>query len=252
MSITDKTRKLLWGKSGNLCALCKKSIIHDATDKDSPSIVGEECHIISRKVNGPRYDKEFPSDKIDDYDNLILLCRVHHKLIDDQPETYPAEKLRTLKNKHEKWVIDKLSKVKDERRKNKREENNSDVKFLVRMNTGSDILKIVGGVLQFGFENDEPSTRQEMELLSCFAETVQDYGELYNELESGKIIEIGFELTEKLEELEEAGFWVFGMRTKMQPSFAGMEDMLWDTGIIQIHRSDNPAIIKFNVENLEE
>ena len=80
----------------------------DATLQDDESVVGDECHIISGKPNGPRYDPEFPVDKVDSFSNLILLCRVHHKMIEDQPETFTAEKLRQLKASHEKWVADVL------------------------------------------------------------------------------------------------------------------------------------------------
>ena len=32
-------------------------------------------------------------DDLDEYDNLVLLCKVHDKLVDDQPETYPVDRL---------------------------------------------------------------------------------------------------------------------------------------------------------------
>lgn len=83
MAITDRTRKLLWGKSGSRCALCRIEMIMDATTKDDESIVGDECHIISGKPNGPRYDPDFPKDKLDSHQNLLLMCRVDHKMIDD-------------------------------------------------------------------------------------------------------------------------------------------------------------------------
>ena len=80
----------------------------DATFQDDESVVGDECYVISGKPNGPRYDPEFPVDKVVSFSNLILFCRVHHKMIDDQPETFTTEKLRQLKVSHEKWVADVL------------------------------------------------------------------------------------------------------------------------------------------------
>ena len=108
MTITDKTRKLLWGKSGSRCAFCRAKLIMEGAPHDEESIVGDECHIISGKPNGPRYFPDFPSDEIDSYSNLVLLCRVHHKMIDDQPETFTADILRQLKENHERWVRDSL------------------------------------------------------------------------------------------------------------------------------------------------
>lgn len=108
MSITDKTRKVLWGRSGNLCAFCKAHIVVDASAADPESVVGDECHINSGAPNGPRHDPALASDQIDGINNLILLCRVHHKLVDDQSETFTASTLRQLKANHERWVKDRL------------------------------------------------------------------------------------------------------------------------------------------------
>ncbi|MDE1312705.1 hypothetical protein MCX36_20400 [Vibrio aestuarianus] len=73
MAISDKTRKILWGKSGTKCAICKQSLVFERTTQDSESVVGEECHIVSGAKKGPRSDPEFPRDKIDDVSNLILV-----------------------------------------------------------------------------------------------------------------------------------------------------------------------------------
>lgn len=120
MAITNKTRKLLWGKSGNRCAFCRIVMIMEASTNSDESVVGDECHIVSGKPNGPRYDPEFPKEKLDSCQNLLLLCRVHHKMIDDQPETFTTPILHQLKEKHEVWVkssldvADLLPKLRDE------------------------------------------------------------------------------------------------------------------------------------------
>lgn len=79
-----------------------------ATSKDNESVVGEECHIISRRPNGTRYNPKFQIDEIDSYSNLILLCRIHHKMIDDQPGEYTTAFLRKLKADHERSVKEAL------------------------------------------------------------------------------------------------------------------------------------------------
>ena len=108
MSITDRTRKLLWGRSGSRCAWCRAGLIAEATPQDRESVVGEECHIVSPKPGGPRHTPEVPANQIDAYPNLILLCAVHHKLVDGQSEEFTADILRQLKEKHELWVRDSL------------------------------------------------------------------------------------------------------------------------------------------------
>lgn len=109
MSISDKTRKILWGRSGNRCAICHHELVMDATDLDDESIIGEECHIVAREINGPRGQAPLTLDERDSLDNLILLCRVHHKLIDDQANTYDIQHLKETKVKHETWVRETLN-----------------------------------------------------------------------------------------------------------------------------------------------
>lgn len=111
MSITLKTHKLLWGKSGNKCAFpeCRKELVESETETDDFSIIGEEAHIVGRKKNGPRGKSVLPLNERDKFDNLILLCRNHHKQIDDQPNTYPVELLKDLKQKHLEWIKGILS-----------------------------------------------------------------------------------------------------------------------------------------------
>jgi hypothetical protein len=45
----------------------------------------------------------------DDYENLLLLCKVHHKQIDDQPTSYPVDRLNDMKRAHESRVREALS-----------------------------------------------------------------------------------------------------------------------------------------------
>jgi len=115
MGISLKTHKLLWGRSGNKCAFaeCRNDLVADETESDDESIIGDEAHIVSRKYDGPRGTSVLTSEERDKYDNLILLCRKHHKIIDDQFIFYTVEKLRELKSAHESWVKESLSTDKD-------------------------------------------------------------------------------------------------------------------------------------------
>ncbi|WP_340104900.1 HNH endonuclease [Rhodohalobacter sp. 8-1] len=106
MSIDLRTHKILWAKSGNRCAYegCKNELVIDETITDDDSIIGEEAHIVARKENGPRGNHDLSQAERDEYSNLILLCRNHHKEIDDQVKKYTVEALLEMKRKHEKWV----------------------------------------------------------------------------------------------------------------------------------------------------
>jgi hypothetical protein len=106
MGIGLKTHKLLWGRSGNKCAFedCRHELIADETETDDESIIGDEAHIVARSAEGPRGASALTEEERDKYDNLILLCRKHHKIIDDQYNFHTVEKLLDLKKKHEEWV----------------------------------------------------------------------------------------------------------------------------------------------------
>ncbi|MCX2948965.1 tetratricopeptide repeat protein [Lentzea sp. NEAU-D7] len=103
VSISDKDRKILWGRSGNRCALCRQLLVAQRTSADEDAVVGDEAHIAARSPGGPRYGEGVPA-AIDGYANLILLCRVDHKRVDDQPVHYTATRLRKIKTEHEAWV----------------------------------------------------------------------------------------------------------------------------------------------------
>jgi hypothetical protein len=109
MSITDRTRKILWGRSGNLCAYCRRVLVEDGDELSDESVVGDECHMIGEKPGAARGHIGIGRDDLDEYDNLVLRCKVHHKLVDDQPETYSVDRLREMKAAHELWVREKLA-----------------------------------------------------------------------------------------------------------------------------------------------
>lgn len=111
MGISLKTHKLLWGRSGNKCAFedCRNDLIADETESDDESVIGDEAHIVSRKEDGPRGVSSLSEEDRDRYDNLILLCKKHHKIVDDQFNFYTVEKLIEMKKNHEKWISDSLT-----------------------------------------------------------------------------------------------------------------------------------------------
>ncbi|MGA9367780.1 MAG: HNH endonuclease [Steroidobacteraceae bacterium] len=65
------------------------------------AVVGEVCHIKAARPDGPRYAPDQSTTDRHGYDNLILLCRNHHKVIDDDPEAYTVERLDRMKADHE-------------------------------------------------------------------------------------------------------------------------------------------------------
>lgn len=75
------TVKRLFAMSMNRCAYpgCSTPLI----DPDTQTVLGEICHIHAQSKGGPRYNEHLTSEQIHGFDNLILMCGTHHKLIDD-------------------------------------------------------------------------------------------------------------------------------------------------------------------------
>ena len=105
MAITLQNRKILWGRSGNQCAFpeCNQEL-HQMVGSDGSTVIGEECHIEARSVGGPRYNKNLTEKQVDSFDNLILLCPVHHTIIDRNPQEYTTVVLKKMKADHENKV----------------------------------------------------------------------------------------------------------------------------------------------------
>ena len=95
---SESSVKKLFALSGNRCAFpnCSDSII-----ENSGTICGEIGHIEAASPGGPRYNSMQSDTERNAYENLILLCRRHHKIIDDLPESYTVDALCEMKNIHE-------------------------------------------------------------------------------------------------------------------------------------------------------
>ncbi|MCH1643274.1 HNH endonuclease, partial [Paenibacillus timonensis] len=76
MSISSKTRKMLWGRAANRCAICKIELVMDETETDDESVIGDECHIVAREEDGPRGESILSKEQRDKYNNLILLYKI--------------------------------------------------------------------------------------------------------------------------------------------------------------------------------
>lgn len=215
MSITDKTRKVLWGRSGSLCAFCKAHLVIAASASDAESVVGDECHIISGAPKGPRHDPSLPLEAIDDLDNLLLLCRVHHKLVDDQPETFTAVTLKALKVNHEKWVKERLLQSNESEPVRVVRISSEIPKYLTLITSAKNLLDIC--VDCHGRYDDYPEdlTDEDLDSVGAFLQNLTDWvdlgiGEPYERINAQK------SLAENIAELEQAGLHIYVAREKQQ------------------------------------
>ena len=105
--LRSKDSKALWALSYGVCAFptCKTPVIETQVDAQTgetfTTVIGEEAHIHSPTPQGPRYDSDYPKAKLETAENRILLCPVHHTMVDDEGgRAYTAEALREMRRRH--------------------------------------------------------------------------------------------------------------------------------------------------------
>ena len=157
MSISSTTRKILWARSGNRCAICSNELVKDQFG--TTTISGEECHIVSSKERGPRH-RAMP-----DYDiieNLILLCQEHHKMIDENPNRFSEAILQQIKEVHESKM----------RTDSKKDEQPSIL--LAKADHVTDIIRCLNDAEQYA--TDYPKDREEdYSLFATFLDLVNNF-----------------------------------------------------------------------------
>jgi hypothetical protein len=94
--------KILWGRAANRCSFPECRI--ELSPEGGDYTIGEIAHIVAESSDGPRGEDVLPLDKRDEYQNLILLCPTHHTIIDNNPTEWTVERLKQIKQEHEKWV----------------------------------------------------------------------------------------------------------------------------------------------------
>ena len=103
--IKPATERMLWGVSAGICEFagcCNLLYSHHIT-KEKVNL-SEKAHIYAFSAGGKRPSLLRFSPKINDIDNLMLVCERCHKLIDSEDTDYTAEQLLEMKKEHEERV----------------------------------------------------------------------------------------------------------------------------------------------------
>lgn len=119
MSVTNislKNRYILWGKAAGRCQYrgCNKELYTDPLTKVEFN-QAYIAHIVADVPGGPRGDVVRSALLKDDISNLMLLCDVHHRLIDiADVEGHPEPLLLEMKKEHEERIANVCS-ISDDR-----------------------------------------------------------------------------------------------------------------------------------------
>lgn len=206
MPISARDRKLLWGSTGNTCALCKCQLKEDAKGADRVVVLGEEAHIVSEVPNGPRF-RPMPRDQVDAYANLLLLCPSDHKKVDEQVTHFTEQHLLAIKREHERWVKDRLSATMP--RFKIRDPQPDEPVALQRIKTGKQLMSIVAHTLAEKHDHPEPRSAEEAELMGGFFQNTFDYSEIWDDIGPSGRIQAEFSITDEINRLREAGLVVY-------------------------------------------
>jgi len=111
--IPIKTQLKLWVKAGGRCEFggCNDYLLRDNLTL-SETNYSDIAHIVAASKNGPRGNDSLPLSRRNEINNLMLACKNHHKLIDDENfvKDYPKNKLLHFKKDHEDRIY-KLNKT---------------------------------------------------------------------------------------------------------------------------------------------
>lgn len=243
MAISDKTRKFLWAKSGNRCAICKTELVTEGGNASEFNI-GEECHIISAKPNGPRHMSD--RQDYDGFENLILLCRNHHKEVDELTETYTEEILRYFKTNHENWVRSTIKSAIEN------ESENEKPRFLAQITSGKDLLNIINEAHGYRTDYDESRDEGEMNYIAGIVQSLVDYGDISGMVEACDRVKMAFELQKVLDDLDERGYMLFADRG-LEPMFPeNPKSSKWTVATILLKRKESSEIIKVDLASGEK
>jgi len=106
-NISSRNQNLLWAISGGRCEYegCNKVLHTDILTKKMYNSA-YVAHIVADEPNGPRGDINRSKSQSDDINNLMLVCDVHHRLIDKVDVAgHPESRILEMKKKHENRIM---------------------------------------------------------------------------------------------------------------------------------------------------
>jgi len=98
---------MLWGKAAGRCEFngCNKPLWKSSVTQEQVNIA-QKAHIYAFSSDGPRGNQEIPKERLNDLDNLILVCHECHEKIDQTNDggRYTVPLLQAWKAEHERRI----------------------------------------------------------------------------------------------------------------------------------------------------
>src|SRR3954452_23629926 len=104
-SISADATLRLWVLAGGRCEYCNRYLLEDEYTTYAYNLA-EPAHIVgaAESPGSPRGVDSLPLDQREEPENLMLLCREHHRLIDSLIEEHTVDGLHQMKRLHEERI----------------------------------------------------------------------------------------------------------------------------------------------------
>ncbi len=128
--------------------------------------------------------------------------------------------------------------------KSDREKREEVCDFLVRLQTGGTLARVLYGRHAHSIDNDELQGETELQAVSGFFQELDDSDLFLDDLGAGERVKYEYHLAELIQELEGLGLWVFGAVIKRPVRYADGTTGAWNVAAVSVLHANNPTIIK--------
>lgn len=227
-------------------AYCQDLLSVEARTDDRAAIIGDEAHIVSAAPNGPRSTVSIKVG-FDSYENLMLLCRTHHKMVDDQSNEFTVERLLEMKKCHENDTEAQFS-TKGQgtplpliRIKNDSSSREASFTWLQK---GSDVWDVIAEAQSWKFMplDEDNSSEKQQDAADEFLTLAQNYGDISFDLALSGLSAIRAakrQFGEQLDALHQLNLVVFGRRVRRIVTGGVLPDDYWMHSELLVMRLDD-------------
>ncbi len=141
-------------------------------------------------------------------------------------------------------TVDELFSTEDPKQE---EKSRRKVFHLPRLHSGKDLINVINGSELYQNNHDSLNNPIEVEFIGSFMQDIHDYGDSWDYIEPKDKVEVSYSFNQRIKELEDMGFWVFGLQRKILCKFnfaSEQKEIPMVVCTIMLVRSNSPEIIK--------
>lgn len=225
--------------SGNACARCDATLVLlPEVVGDVHALVGQECHIVARSLDGPRGESD-PRGGLDEYANLLLLCANCHAIIDGQPQRWTPDALRQLKRSHEQKVEKRATAPTARPWPGLKLRGREQPLRLERITNGDSLIRLIDSAFSFMSGAADGLSRSQRELVGTFLQSAQDWGEISGEIGPKGQMDAAQDLDDAIQAQHEESLIVYATKRRLILEGDDGQKTPWPEAVIKVfHERD--------------